>query len=716
MTMTEIPALVCRPQPYEDESLQSYLIRVQMSNGYKHLNWLTGWLRGMTGIPVPNRLNSSRSISYLEGLAQATRLPVLDVYGMTLNRYIMVLALPETPLMFETTASGDCLPVFARSRLTGRWLRSDRSTAFCPACLREDCYHRLTWLLGSVFACTRHAVYLRDTCANCEAKVSVTDVVHGLCSHCGTSLTEMPALSVDVQSASVQTELLHCLQASYVLADGYVPLSAPFIFRFLDGICAAIRGVGWDWMGCYHPTGVEPQTFPMTTNTTLTTIQQGTLYVSAWRVLCDWPTNFYLFLDQYRQRPGAGRSSMRQFLGYFYDLWLERFWRHPEMEVVQAAFNAYFVENFPATREIRSLKRLERYPELEQQLQFIDVRNAARSLGVSPPKIERLVRDGYVRMYPEHDPARPGYFVYRSDLEHALQREPEKAHIRDVAREFSVGMSVISDWIRAGLIQPSAERQLHGVAQPVLTQQDVDVFHRRLAQHIQLKRERPVDVVCLRDACIRNGKVGMNSAQLLQRVLDGKICAYHTDPDLQPFDALWFDPHDVTALTEQVKVENNWIGFLEVWRLLDVSRDVVHLWIERKVLVPVATFARAIYFDRDAVLHFHSRLIRSNELATWFETSRSAISQWVRAGHLPVLSGMEKGQGKNYIFDRDVMTEWHTLYVTSGELRRVLGSEHYLTFLKCVRHGDYAVSTNGTLRFFQRCDLEHFQLSLVQQL
>jgi hypothetical protein len=317
-------------------------------------------------------------------------------------------------------------------------------------------------------------------------------------------------------------------------------------------------------------------------------------------------------------------------------------------------------------------------------------------------------------MYPEHDPARPGYFVYRSDLEYALQREPEKASICDVEKEFSVGMSVVSDWIRAGLIQPSAERQLYGVAQPVLTRQDVDAFRRQLARHVHLQVEKPMNTVCLRDVCIRNGKVGMNSVQLLRRILDGKIRAYHTDPNLQPFDELWFDPQDVMTLTEQVKAENNWMGFVETRQLLRVSRNVMHLWIERKILVPVATFARAVYFDRDAICQFHVRLMRSSELIKLLETNACALGKWIRAGYIPIFDG--GGEGRHYFFDRERIEEWRTHHISSGELRRILGARQYLTFLKRVRCGDYASTKDLDQPFYDRSDLEHFQRELAQQL
>ena len=89
---------------------------------------------------------------------------------------------------------------------------------------------------------------------------------------------------------------------------------------------------------------------------------------------------------------------------------------------------------------------------------------------------------------------------------------------------------------------------------------------------------------------------------------------------------------------------------------------------------------------------------------------------WVRAGHLPVLSGLELGQGKSYIFDRHVIADWHMRYAASGEVHRVLGSSYYYQFLKKVRLGVYASTEALPQRFYRRCDLQHFQQELEQQL
>jgi len=710
------PILVCRPRPYPDESLLSYLLRVQSANGYPRLSWLTIWLRDTKGVPIPNRLLTTNSVPFLENLAATVAIPVPDLYAMTLNRYASVLALPGTPLLQAALSSGETVPLCLKTNRRGRWSRADDATAFCPVCLHGTRFHRLQWLLFPVFACTDHANWLRDTCATCGERVSIPAVVSGQCAHCGAELADMPTVPLNTEGIQVQVELMRCLQPCTVLDSLYPPLSAQAVFRLLDGLCAATRGLGWTGEGCYQPDGVIQQPFPSSSNAVMSTTQYGSLYISAWQALTNWPTNFYHFLDCYRRRPGAGQSGVSQILGHFYGVWLERCWRHPDMEPVQAAFNEYFVSHLPPSREIRRLNRVQRYPELRDRFQFMDVRNAARSLGVSPPMIQRLVRDGYVRVSPQHEANRPGYFVYRDDLKDVLEREPACVPFKAVAAECSVSAPAVREWMSVGLLFQTGVRQLYGLPQAVLTRRDVDAFRRRLARCVHTRVEREVNAVSLRETCIRNGKVGMTSAQVLQRVLDGKLQAFHTDPDLKPFGDLWFDPAEVAALTEQVKAEHNWMGFLEVWRLLGVSRELVHLWIARQLLAPVATFARATYFDRDVVKAFHARLLRSDAVAQWLETNRSALSMWVRAGYLPVLSGMGRGQGKGYNFDREAIARWHTQYVTAGELRRVLGPTHYTAFLKRVRLGNYAVAIGVEQRFYHRADLEHFQATLEQEL
>jgi hypothetical protein len=713
--MPDIPRLVCRPHPYPDESLLSYLVRLQVANGYDRLHWLTGGLRAWMGRALPARLVTTDDVDFLAALAACTEVSTSTLYRMTLNRYAEALLPPGTPARQVQTADGSVLAFTGQLRRLVHRLHTDQATPFCPTCLVQARYHRLCWLLIPVFACVEHGCWLRETCAGCGRPVSIVSVSNGICQTCHSNLSAMPALPLDPFTETAQRALHSLLECGQLpLADGLPELSVPACFRLLDGLITVVRQLGWGWVGQSLPASFIRQPFPAGARETLSVQQWGALYSSAWDALQDWPRRFEALLSAFRQQsrsyPGGG---IQHELGNFYTVWLEKNWNHPDLAVVQTAFNQYFVTHFPPSREMVRLKRIQRFPELRQQFAYIDIRNAARTLGVSPPKITRMVRDGYIRVYPQRDASRPGRFVYRADLEAALTECEAVLDYRGAAAELQTTPPVIHDWVEAGLLQQSATRCLDGKAIPVLCRADVAAFRQRLAWHVQHHPERPADPVNLKKTCARNGKVGLKAVQVLERVLAGKLPAYHPDPELQPFGDLWFAAADVAALTQQVKDENGWVGFLEVWRRFPVSRETVHLWIAQRHLIPVATFARAQYFDRTQVEQFQQSLLTSKVAMRYLETSRSALSLWVRAGFLPVVSGLGAGTGRQYFFHQAELEAFRQRYITPSELRRRSGDAFWSSCCRAVRAKQLHTFPDGQrARVYLRAEVEAFALTL----
>ncbi|MEP7288626.1 MAG: TniQ family protein [Chloroflexota bacterium] len=709
--MPELPQLVCRPHPFTDESLLSYLLRLSVENGYDRLSWVTLWLRDWTGIPVPPRLVTTHDLAFLKALANVAGISTSAVYHMTVNRYLPVQMPPGTALHHAALPDGTTVTLGAYPNQMKRHLRSDSATAFCPHCLATASYHRLHWLLYPVFACIQHGCWLRDTCAVCGASVSIAAVTTGQCSICQELLAQMSTLPLDALVASTQMNLALSLEGG-CLPDSLTlpPLTAQALFRLLDGCMAATRQLGWSWTEHYHPAGLDIQPFPATSNHVLSVMQLGCLYTAAWDMVQDWPHRFEAFLKAYRYRPNARASGMRRELGNFYEVWLEKNWSHADFAPVQAAFNDYFVTHFPPSRELLALKRLERFPQLSQQFAYIDVRNAARSLGVSSPKITRLVRDGYIRVYPEQSANRPGPFVYRADLKTALQRQADALQFKQVAAQLEVSVPTLQAWLDAGLLLRTGERLSLGVAVPVVCTADVSTFRQRLAQQVNLRTERPDDAVNLKETCARNGKVGMTATQVIERILAGKLPAYHPDPELQPFSALWFEATDVAALTQQVKQENQWMSFLEVCALFPVSRTTLHFWISQGYLVPQATYARALYFDRATVERFRQSLLTSRDVAITLETSRSALSQWVHAGLLSVVSGLGLSTGKQFLFQKATIEAFHLTYITPYEIRRRWGEPFRRSFQNAVQEGRFPSFPDGPpSKSYLRADTEAFR-------
>jgi hypothetical protein len=721
--MPEIPlTFVCRPRPYPDESLLSYLLRVQFANQYDGLIWLTGWLRGLrhiSGRRSQFRPTATLETPFLENLATMTEVPVLDLYQMTLNRYATIQTFPGRPVHYQRLSSGEQVAFCQQSHSLKSWSWTEARSAFCPLCLRETVYHRLPWLLHAVFACSRHDCWLLDTCSNCGASVSVEMIVRSQCALCCASLADMPVIPLDATVADVQQQLMFCLETGTRPTETLPLLSVQALFRLVEGLCATTRQLGWEWEGCYRPEGVTRSPFPSLPQRRASPIQYGSLYTTAWHVVNDWPHGFYTFLDGYLRRPGGGTGTMARSLGSFYGVWLEQGWRHPDLEPVQVAFNDYFVTHFPLSQQMLRLARVKRYPELRERMKWIDVRNASRLLGISSPTIIRMVRDGYVRAYFHDTKTQTGrYFVDREGLESGLQRRASPVTLNQVATEFLTTGKVVQEWIDTGLMSQTGTRLIRGVAHASLTRHDVDRFLEQLTAHVCLKAQRPSHSLTMKMVCLCNNKIGMTSAHVLQRIMDGKLQAFHTDPDLRPFSDLWFDPKEATTLTECIKAENNWLALREIPHLLHVELKTVRLWTQNGLLIPVAHLSRSVYFDRTAVVALQRQLMRSAEVATLLETSEATLSSWVRAGYLPVLRGLEADQAKAYLFDRDAVDRWHVQYITAREAERILGKPSYGVFRQRVRRGKYpSAEIRGIpTRFYYRADLEHFQSNLEQQL
>jgi hypothetical protein len=715
--MSEFLQLVCRPRPFPHESLGSYLLRLRAENGYERLIWLTSWLRDKTTTRSRFRSNTTNAVGFLERLATVTAVPVFDLYHRTMNRYVSFRTFPGRPVQYQRLSSGEQVAFRPDSHSMNHWLRTDAATAFCPRCLREASYHRLSWLLDAVFACTKHGCWLLDRCATCGETVSVEAVLQARCARCSTTLTDLPVTPLDATAFTAQQYLLLCLETGKLPTNTLPPLSVQALFRLLDGLCAVTRTLGWEWDAFYQPEGIVRPAFPSGSHAVLAPVQHGSLYTNAWLVVNDWPRGFETFLDRYLRHVGGDGVNMQRHLGSLYEVWLEREWRHPDLEPVQTAFNAYFVRRVLPSTLLLSIARVRRYPSLREQIQWIDRDNAARFLGVSSPTIARMVRDGYVRaQYPQAKPDAGGYFVCRADLENGLQRRSSVVTLGQVAADFFTTGAVIQEWIEAGLMPQTGLRLERGVPHPSLTRKDVDCFLDRLANQVCLQAQRPTQALTLKMVCMTNNKIGLTSAHVFQRVLDGKLDAYHTDPRLQPFSDLWFDSAEAAVLTERVKAENNWLSLRELAPFLHVKLKTVRHWMQAGLLVPTARFNRSIYFDRTAVIAFQQRLLRSHEVAKWLETTDAALSHWVCGGYLSVLPGTEGGQRKTYYFDRDVIARWHTTYVTAGEARRILGKPSYMIFRQLVRRGEYAspISANLSTRFYYRADIEQFQTDWEQ--
>src|SRR5690606_7777904 len=119
----------------------------------------------------------------------------------------------------------------------------------------------------------------------------------------------------------------------------------------------------------------------------------------------------------------------------------------------------------------------------------------------------------------------------------------------------------------------------------------------------------------LRTVCLRHATARMNSAQVLKRVLTGKLPAYHPHESLFPLRVLWFVVDDVVHLLAAIKDEQNWFSKQEVRAYLGVSWPTVKQLIVAGFLNPKMNLGLNQFFCRDEVAAIRERCTFVGEMA-----------------------------------------------------------------------------------------------------
>jgi transcriptional regulator with XRE-family HTH domain len=173
-------ALALHPPPKPLESLTGYLVRLAELNAIRSKS-------ALSAVAFPR----------LQRKANWTDLPRAS-YG----------ALPDaancTDAQLHATTFYHLLRKFQRSVYPGpaKIFLADVIAAdlrYCPLCLRETNYYRLSWRFTHLMGCTQHNVHLLDRCGHCDAPVPLvpSPLRIGVCPTCGGDLRDCETGSVN---------------------------------------------------------------------------------------------------------------------------------------------------------------------------------------------------------------------------------------------------------------------------------------------------------------------------------------------------------------------------------------------------------------------------------------------------------------------------------------------------------------------------------------
>ena len=544
--------LLNHPHPYPDEAFTSWLWRLA------HRNYIAspkGLLPSFLSLGHTRtwKTHEPREPAMFRALAALTNTSVETIHAHTLHRFAHLLTAPEeqAPVLdYQTDPPLTLAPV----RPNRDFFRL--GFAWCPACLGEARYVRLHWHVPLVVGCVRHSCWLLEACPTCNAPIGETEMLRGRCTGCRFVLEQAPLVSIPADDLllRLQREILCWLyqpeRSQFALANRPVGV----LLRVLYGLRFSTQRAGSDWDFQYVPVGVPAPQLDILKQRSLTVFERGCLYATAFRGLLDWPHGFYTFLEAYRTRPAAReKTGLRSEFGTLYISWLQHLWKHPAFDFIQQAFNAYLLKHIPVHQIVKSL-RIRDYPELLEQVDYLDLKGAVKYLGSSNFSVYRLVEEGHltVTRFPA-DPA--GIWFDRHEL--GILKTDWQQHIPfpTVARQLGVSKRLAGELLNARMLQ-RVSLQYGLKQQGIFVHQDsLDGLLRGLRTFTTI-RSSPENAVPLLTVCIRNGIWGVDLPYILNRILVGKFPAYHPDDSLLPLTALWFMPHEVAALAQTVRADS----------------------------------------------------------------------------------------------------------------------------------------------------------------
>jgi transcriptional regulator with XRE-family HTH domain len=235
-------ALAIHPPPEPLESLTGYLVRLAELNAIRSKS-------ALSAVAFPR----------LQRKANWTDLPRVS-YG----------ALPDaancTDAQVHATTFYHLLRKFQRSVYPGpaKIFLADVLVAdlrYCPLCLRETNYYRLSWRFTHLMGCTQHNVHLLDRCGHCDAPVPLvpSPLRIGMCPTCGGDLRDCETGSVNHGERSLLRMVSDDL--TFLLTPQPWETASVPIQTFGPTLAQTRRNLGWKRQAFAHHLGMSAEAF-----------------------------------------------------------------------------------------------------------------------------------------------------------------------------------------------------------------------------------------------------------------------------------------------------------------------------------------------------------------------------------------------------------------------------------------------------------------------
>ena len=495
--------LLRHPQPYADEDLAGYILRMCQCNGYDSPQWIYT----LAGLPqyTANGNFFDRSTRDLSQLAQLFSIDESRLWQMAFSSQ-------KPSKLVRVELFGRSLPTYNLHK---------QKAKVCPCCLATDPYCRKLWNLIPLTVCPTHHCLLVDICPQCDRQIrwDRNSVTH--CKYCKLDWRSIQPEILRLDD-TIPSRLLFAACGFEQLGQTEIQLIGdrhPVLILELEHLISLLTFIAGQLVDVCDTTGKF-------LGTSRSNRELHDLLLSAWGYLKDFPQNFDRFLAWRKEQgshPDRDTGINRDF-GSFYRRLYKNFPRET-FGFIHTAFESYLTTQWDGGYLNDKLGRIQMPDDTARK--FISGAETARLLEMTEASVLRSVRCGTLQGRLRQMGKRTSVLVDRESAEAYKQILADTIYPEAVAQILGIGRKAVVDLVTHSCLLAFRGRSVDGYS-GWLIRRDAPI---ELLNHMDALVTEIAGIAideCSFDLVIRRlSGSGCSIGVLVRAILDGKLIPSH---------------------------------------------------------------------------------------------------------------------------------------------------------------------------------------------
>jgi hypothetical protein len=641
-SMTAMKSFIVKTSIHSDEFLLSYLIRLSQANCYDSFTTFKNVINEtLHDQAIQDSLDSPRQSGTYKILSIMCGLPEKFLIEHTIHKYAPILMSYSDKKEMVEIADNRMMPLVDRE-IAERNFRVSTQVAYCPHCLGESAYDRLSWHLLTSTVCLKHNCLLVDSCPECGSKFTTSDLINGYCPKCNCDLRKVITNSVENDTNTIRTQkVLNGLLGIDQQEDLIPEIPNQVLFHFYTGLRTSIL-IRPDFV-YFHPSPISNYT-----NVNLRSSLKwkpdcqilNWVNVTAIMAMSDFPNGLYRFFDEFRKYKEIKKISLG--LGTLYWHWFEDFWLRPEFDLFQRAFDDYLINSVDIlTFSLSKSRRICQNSTLRNRFNYISDAMASRDLQIGIKQIHQLTVTGDIQGKVINN-KRVKFYVNQKDV-------LKVKSILDGAVDLTIAMNLLGttkpsvhSLIENQLIDTFGDHIGFRTQRWIISSKSISSLIERINNIVNvIVDNNSEEMMKLSQLCRKSTKLGFNLGLIIEKVLNGEIPCYRNDSGEFSLDSLLVPTNAFNILRAEFLATNHFNTLPEFAHTFCVKQYVAVRWLNIGLIQPTLKIGNASYFSQVSVSNFKHEFITTKEVANLLGVGVLTIQKWARMGRLKPISGRD---------------------------------------------------------------------------